>query len=99
MKDKYYSKSSLVRDEQQMVYVPRTSPGLLTMPGIWPLGKPLGHFHTDEGTLQDSKLNAKARKSSSKSNYLRSSAALDVSPADHLNPLLESSLASTQCRQ
>ena len=79
--------------------MPRTSPGLLTMPGIRSLGKTLGHFHTDEGTLQDSKLNAKARKSSSKSNYLRSSAALDVSPVDHLNPLLESSLTSTQCRR
>ena len=69
------------------------------MPGIQSLGKTLGHFHMDEGTLQDTKLNAKARKSSSKSNYLRSSAALDVSPVDHLNPLLESSLTSTQCRR
>lgn len=66
------------------------------MPGIWSLGKPLGHFHTDEGILQDSILNAKASKSSSKSNYLRSSAALDMSPVDCSELLLESSLLSTQ---
>lgn len=45
-------------------------------------GETLVHFHPEEGTLQDSVLSAKAGRASCKSNYLSSSAALDVSLVD-----------------
>lgn len=56
--------------------VPLTSHGCRTMPGIWSLGN-----------LWDSVLSAKAGQWSSKSNYLRSSAALDVTAVDCANNL------------
>lgn len=87
--------ASSVQGDVGVRSVPLACHGRPAVPGVWSLGKPLVGFHTDEGILQDSVLNAKEGQLASKSNYLRSSAALDVSPVDcSNNPLLESGSVS-----